>query len=80
MEYNLQYGELDALAMIVEALAMGGITDSSKMGLGPPVEIKFFSAFHLSRDFSKQWKIRKKGNLLFVGASLTLEGMLHSVK
>lgn len=72
-EYNLQYGDLDALAMIVGGFAMGGITDTSQNDLDQQLKLNFFSAFHLVKGFLPTMKNQKKGTLLFVGAMSALE-------
>jgi NAD(P)-dependent dehydrogenase (short-subunit alcohol dehydrogenase family) len=72
-EYNLQYGDLDALAMIVGGFAMGGITDTSQNDLDQQLKLNFFSTFHLVKGFLPTMKNQKKGTLLFVGAMSALE-------
>lgn len=72
-EYNLQYGELDALAMIVGGFAMGDISETSQNDFDQQLKLNFFSAFNLVKEFLPTLKKQKKGTLLFVGARPALE-------
>jgi NAD(P)-dependent dehydrogenase (short-subunit alcohol dehydrogenase family) len=72
-EYHLQYGEIDALAMIVGGFAMGRISDTGQDELDHQFKLNFFSAFHLVKGFLPMMKSQKKGTLLFVGARPALE-------
>jgi len=67
-EYQLQYGDLDALALLVGGFAMGSIIDTEKRDFEKMFSLNFFSAYHLVRGFLPFMKERNKGTLLFVGA------------
>jgi NAD(P)-dependent dehydrogenase (short-subunit alcohol dehydrogenase family) len=72
-EYHLQYGEVDALAMIVGGFAMGSISETSQKDFEHMFKLNFFSAFHLVKGFLPIMKSQKKGTMLFVGARPALQ-------
>ncbi len=72
-EYQLQYLEVDALAMIVGGFAMGSIAETSQKELDQMFKLNFFSAFHLVKGFLPIMKSQNKGTLLFVGARPALQ-------
>ena len=72
-EYNIQYGEIDALAMIVGGFAMGSIADTGQGELDHQLKLNFFSAFFLVKEFLPMMKHQNKGTFLFVGARPAIE-------
>lgn len=72
-EYQLQYGDLDALALLVGGFAMGSIVDTEAKDFEKMFSLNFFSAYHLVRGFLPFMKERDKGTLLFVGARPALQ-------
>jgi len=72
-EYQLQYNELDALAMIVGGFAMGSIEDAKQSDFEKMFSLNFFSAYHLVRGFLPFMKKQQKGTFLFVGARPALQ-------
>ena len=72
-EFQLQYGELDALALLVGGFAMGGFEKTSQEDIQKMFQLNFFSAFHLVRGFLPIMQKQQKGTFLFVGAKPALE-------
>ncbi|MBN3520578.1 SDR family NAD(P)-dependent oxidoreductase [Algoriphagus lutimaris] len=72
-EFQLQYGELDALALLVGGFSMGGFDKTSQEDIQKMFQLNFFSAFHLVRGFLPIMKKQQKGTFLFVGARPALE-------
>lgn len=72
-EFQLQYGELDALALLVGGFGMGGFESTSQADLQKMFHLNFFSAYHLVRGFLPIMKKQQKGTFLFVGAKPALE-------
>ncbi|MHA7131603.1 SDR family NAD(P)-dependent oxidoreductase [Algoriphagus namhaensis] len=72
-EYQLQHGELDALALLVGGFAMGGIADTSQADFEKMFSLNFYSAFHLVKGFLPHFQKQKRGTFLFVGARPALE-------
>ncbi|MBN3580855.1 SDR family NAD(P)-dependent oxidoreductase [Algoriphagus aestuarii] len=72
-EFQLQYGELDALALLVGGFSMGGFEKTSMEDVQKMFQLNFFSAFHLVRGFLPIMKKQQKGTFLFVGAKPALE-------
>lgn len=75
-EYQLQHGELDALALLVGGFAMGGISDTVQSDLEKMFSLNFFSAFHFAKEFLPLFQKQGTGTFLFVGArpAMTAEG------
>ncbi len=67
-EYHMQYGELDALAMIVGGFGGGSIEETTQSDFEKMFKLNFFSAYHLVKGFLPIMKKQQKGTLLFVGA------------
>lgn len=80
-EFQMQYNDLDAIAMIVGGFAMGNIESTSQKDLLSMFQLNFFSAFHLVQGFLPILKKQQKGTFLFVGArpALELSGAKESV-
>ncbi|MEN2281896.1 SDR family NAD(P)-dependent oxidoreductase [Algoriphagus sp. SE2] len=72
-EFQLQYGDLDALAMLVGGYGSGGFEKTSQTDLQKMFQLNFFSAYHLVRGFLPIMKKQQKGTFLFVGARPALE-------
>ncbi|WP_026951860.1 SDR family NAD(P)-dependent oxidoreductase [Algoriphagus mannitolivorans] len=67
-EYEIQYGELEAVAMIVGGFAMGSIEETSQKEMSTMIELNFFSCFQMVQGFLPMIKKQGKGTFLFVGA------------
>ncbi|WP_296703533.1 SDR family NAD(P)-dependent oxidoreductase [Algoriphagus sp.] len=72
-EFQLQYGELDALALLVGGYGSGGFEKTSQADIQKMFHLNFFSAYHLVRGFLPIMKKQQKGTFLFVGARPALE-------
>ena len=72
-EYQLQYSDVDALALLVGGFAMGGIAETDQADLERMFSLNFFSAFHLVKGFLPLMKKQGKGTFLFVGARPALQ-------
>lgn len=72
-EFQLQYGELDALALLVGGFASGGFEKTSQADIEKMIHLNFFSAFHLVRGFLPIMQKQGKGTFLFVGARPAVE-------
>ena len=67
-ECQIQYGEIDAIAMLVGGFAMGSIEDANSDDLNKMFQLNFFSAFNLVNGFLPVFKKQNRGTFLFVGA------------
>lgn len=72
-EFQMQYNDLDALAMIVGGFSMGNMEDTSEKDIQAMFQLNFFSAYHMVRGFLPIMKKQQKGTFLFVGARPALE-------
>lgn len=72
-EYQMQYGTLDALALLVGGFTTGGIAQSTQQDFEKMITLNFFSAFHLVKGFLPILKKQGKGTFLFVGARPALQ-------
>jgi NAD(P)-dependent dehydrogenase (short-subunit alcohol dehydrogenase family) len=72
-EFQMQYNDLDAIAMIVGGFAMGKIESTSQKEMMAMFQLNFFSAFHLVQGFLPIMKKQQKGTFLFVGARPALQ-------
>lgn len=72
-EFQMQYNDLDALAMIVGGFAMGNIESTSQKDIQSMFHLNFFSSYHLVRGFLPIMKKQQKGTFLFVGARPALQ-------
>ncbi|WP_297337277.1 SDR family NAD(P)-dependent oxidoreductase [Algoriphagus sp.] len=72
-EYQLQYADLDALALIVGGFSMGNIEKTGQQDLEKMFSLNFFSAYHLVRGFLPVMKKNQRGTFLFVGARPALQ-------
>lgn len=80
-EFQMQYNDLDAIAMIVGGFATGNLENTTQKDLLSMFQLNFFSAFHLVQGFLPIMKKQQKGTFLFVGArpALQLEDAIHTV-
>lgn len=67
-ECQIQYGEIDAIAMLVGGFAMGSIEDTRPDQLNQMFQLNFFSAFNLVHGFLPVFKKQNRGTFLSVGA------------
>ena len=51
-EYQLQYNDLDALALLVGGFAMGSMEETSKADLDQMIQLNFLQCLSLSQRFS----------------------------
>lgn len=72
-EYHLQYGEVDALALIVGGFVSGALEETLQKDLEKMFTLNFYSAFHLVKGFLPIMKKQQKGTFLFVGARPALQ-------
>lgn len=72
-EFQMQYNDLDALAMLVGGFSMGDMESTSQQDVQSLFNLNFFSAYHLVRGFLPIMKKQQKGTFLFVGARPALE-------
>lgn len=72
-EYQLQYADLDALALIVGGFSMGTMEKTGQQDFEKMFSLNFFSAYHLVRGFLPVMKKNHRGTLLFVGARPALQ-------
>lgn len=72
-EYHLQYGEVDALALIVGGFMSGTLEETLQKDLEKMFTLNFYSAFHLVKGFLPIMKKQQKGTFLFVGARPALQ-------
>jgi NAD(P)-dependent dehydrogenase (short-subunit alcohol dehydrogenase family) len=67
-EYEMQYGDLDAIAMIVGGFAMGDLENTTQEEFTKMIQLNFFSAFQMVQGFLPMMKKQQLGTFLFVGA------------
>jgi NAD(P)-dependent dehydrogenase (short-subunit alcohol dehydrogenase family) len=72
-EYQVQYGELDAIAMLVGGFATGDIEKTAQADLLRMFQLNFFSAFQMAQGFLPLVKKQQRGTFLFVGARPALQ-------
>ena len=69
----MQYGEVDALALIVGGFMSGALEETLQKDLEKMFTLNFYSAFHLVKGFLPIMKKQQKGTFLFVGARPALQ-------
>lgn len=72
-EYQLQYGEVDAIGLLVGGYASGGIEDTSVQDIEKMMKLNFFTAFNIVKNFLPVFKKADFGTFLFVGARPSLQ-------
>jgi NAD(P)-dependent dehydrogenase (short-subunit alcohol dehydrogenase family) len=71
-EYQIQYGSLECMALLVGGFAMGGINETSSKDLEKMIRLNFFSAFNMVKHFLPMMRKANNGTFLFVGAKPAL--------
>jgi NAD(P)-dependent dehydrogenase (short-subunit alcohol dehydrogenase family) len=72
-EYQLQYGEVDAIGLLVGGYASGGIEKTSVQEIEKMMKLNFFTAFNMVKNFLPVFKKANFGTFLFVGARPSLQ-------
>ncbi len=72
-EYQMQYGDLECVALLVGGFGMGGIESTSTKDLDKMIRLNFFSAFNMVKYFLPLMKKANNGTFLFVGAKPALQ-------
>ncbi|WP_339922634.1 SDR family NAD(P)-dependent oxidoreductase [uncultured Cyclobacterium sp.] len=72
-EYQIQYGSLECMALLVGGFAMGGIDDTSSKDIEKMIRLNFFSAFNMVKHFIPLMRKANNGTFLFVGAKPALD-------
>jgi NAD(P)-dependent dehydrogenase (short-subunit alcohol dehydrogenase family) len=72
-EYEEQFGDLEAIALIVGGYTSGNVESTSQQDLSRMIQLNFFSAFTLAKAFLPLMKKQQRGTFLFVGARPALE-------
>ncbi|SEJ70823.1 NAD(P)-dependent dehydrogenase, short-chain alcohol dehydrogenase family [Cyclobacterium xiamenense] len=72
-EYQLQYGDLECVALLVGGFGMGGIENTGTKDLEKMIRLNFFSAFNMVKNFLPIMKKANNGTFLFVGAKPALQ-------
>lgn len=72
-EYEIQFGDLEAIAMLVGGYAPGNLESTSQQDLTRMMQLNFFSAYTVASAFLPLLKKQKRGALLFVGARTALD-------
>lgn len=72
-EYKLQYGRVDAIALLVGGFAMGAIEDVNVKEVDQMMKLNFYSAFNLVKHFLPGLKEANHGQFLFIGARPAVE-------
>lgn len=72
-EYHLQYGEVDAIALLVGGFAAGGIEQTGLLDFEKMLKLNFYSAFNMVKNFLPVMKKADFGNFLFMGARPALQ-------
>lgn len=71
-EYAYQYGEIEAIALLVGGYAQGGLEKTSMEQVSEMIKLNFFSAYTMVRHFLPVMKKANKGSFLLVGAKPAL--------
>lgn len=72
-EYIMQYGEVEAIILLVGGYSGGNIENTSTDDINKMIKLNFFSTFNLVKNFLPMMKKANKGNFLFVGARPALQ-------
>src|SRR5690606_25991855 len=72
-EYAYQYGEIEAIALLVGGYAHGSIEESPLDTLSDMVNLNFYSTYNMVRNFLPLMKKANKGCFLLVGARPALQ-------
>ncbi len=71
-EYESQFGDLEAIAMLVGGYASGDLMTTRHQDLTQQIQLNFFSAFTVATAFLPLVLKQQRGALLFVGARTAL--------
>ncbi len=72
-EYEVQFGDLEAIAMLVGGFTPGNLETTTQQELTRMMQLNFFSAFTVASSFLPLLKKQQRGALLFVGARTALD-------
>ena len=72
-EYEEQFGDLEAIAMLVGGYASGNLESTSQQELTRMIQLNFFSAFTVANAFLPLLIKQQRGALFFVGARTAVE-------
>lgn len=72
-DYQLQYGEVDAVILLVGGFEPGKIHETSLRDLNKMIKLNFFTAFNMVKEFLPVMKKANFGHFLFVGARPALQ-------
>ncbi|PRY86190.1 SDR family NAD(P)-dependent oxidoreductase [Mongoliibacter ruber] len=72
-EYQLQYGEVDAIGLLVGGFAMGTIEETGLDQIHKMVTLNFYSTYNMVKSFLPLLKKADSGCFLFVGARPALQ-------
>lgn len=72
-DYIMQYGEVDAVCLLVGGFAMGDIEHTGLEDLNKMIKLNFYSAFTMVKSFLPLMKKADFGDFLFVGARPALQ-------
>lgn len=71
-EYEVQFWDLEAIAMLVGGYASGDLETTKQQDLLQQMQLNFFSAFTVATAFLPLLKKQQRGSFLFVGARTAL--------
>lgn len=72
-EYEEQFGDLEAIAMLVGGYTSGNLESTSQQELTRMIQLNFFSAFTVANAFLPLLIKQQRGALFFVGARTAVE-------
>ncbi len=72
-EYEEQFGDLEAIAMLVGGFTSGNLESTSQQDLTRMIQLNFFSAFTVANAFLPLLIKQQRGALFFVGARTAVE-------
>ncbi|AKP49747.1 SDR family NAD(P)-dependent oxidoreductase [Cyclobacterium amurskyense] len=72
-EYQVQYGSLECMALLVGGFAIGGIEETTSKDIEKMIQLNFFSAFNMVKHFIPLMRKTNNGTFLFVGAKPALQ-------
>ncbi len=72
-EFVMQYGDLEAVAMLVGGFGMGDLEKTPKEKVEGMFQLNFYSAYNMVRAFLPVFRKADKGCFLFVGARPALQ-------
>ncbi|MCH7409763.1 SDR family NAD(P)-dependent oxidoreductase [Belliella sp. DSM 111904] len=72
-EYQMQYGDVDAVILLVGGFSMGKIEDTNSEDIQKMIKLNFSSAYNMVKNFLPMMKKNNHGSFLFVGARPALQ-------